>query len=182
MAQWQLDWETKFEPGLTRMLTPTGTGNPSYSHYVDMFTLVYNLATQPGGCQELYKHIANYFAEFTNKIREDAPAGGLVEYYDAKWDGFSGGVVYVDRACTYLNRHWVNAERKNGNTNIDTVLNVALRTWKENVLERLASQLRDELPNQPATVDEVLAAFVSGLLTGDNFKKMRLRPAAVAGI
>lgn len=47
------------------------------------------------------------------------------------------------------------------------------------MLEPLASRLKDELPDQPATVDEVLAAFISGPFGGDNFKKMRLRPGVI---
>lgn len=55
----------------------------------------------------------------------------LVEYYDRQWDVFSGGVVYVDRAFTYVNRHYVRAEKNSGNTNIDTALNVCIpRTRK----------------------------------------------------
>lgn len=42
------------------------------------------------------------------------------------------------------------------------------------MLEPLASRLRDDLQDQAARVDEVLATF-DGKSTPDDFKKMRLR-------
>ncbi|KAJ7142717.1 Cullin repeat-like-containing domain protein [Mycena epipterygia] len=178
MAHQKLNWETQFEPGLTRMLTLT---SHSYSEYIVIYTQVYNVGAQPGGSQDLYEHVVRYFEGFTTKIRDDAPGADLVEYYDAKWDVFSAGVVYIDRAFTYINRHYVRAEQTNGNTNIDTVLNVSLKSWKDNVLEPLASRLRDDLQDQAVRVDEVLATF-DGKSTPDDFKNMRLRQALVADI
>jgi hypothetical protein len=79
----------------------------------------------------------------------------LPTYYDTQWGHFSRGVDVVDRLLDYLNKHYGRRKHGEGNKDVMTVKNVrpeyfrmrgptidghqlALRSWKENVLESLA--------------------------------------------
>jgi hypothetical protein len=79
-------------------------------------------------------------------------------YYDTQWGHFSRGVDVVDRLLDYLNKHYGRRKHAEGNKDVMTVKNVrpesfrmrgptiyghqlALCSWKENVLESLAPRL-----------------------------------------
>ena len=57
---------------------------------------------------------------------EDKMDEGLISYYGEEWDRYATGVSYCNRLFTYLNRHWVKAERAKGNTSVHTIDKVRL--------------------------------------------------------
>ncbi|KAJ6602727.1 hypothetical protein DFH09DRAFT_1354955 [Mycena vulgaris] len=116
-----------------------------------LYALVYNLC-HAGQSQALYDHIVRFFADHTAQIAAGAPTGGVVAYYNIEWDRFSSAF----------------------DVDIDTIVNVALRTWKGNVLEALAGRLREELQGKAGAVDTLRVAFASRDLTAGDFKDMHL--------
>ncbi|KAJ7802379.1 hypothetical protein B0H14DRAFT_2892524 [Mycena olivaceomarginata] len=93
--------------------------------------------------RDLYAEVESFFTGYTNEINAAAPNDDmeLPTYYDIQWGHFSRGVDVVDRLLDYLNKHYGRRKHGEGNKDVMTVKNLALRSWKENVLESLAPRL-----------------------------------------
>ncbi|KAJ6574579.1 hypothetical protein B0H19DRAFT_605214 [Mycena capillaripes] len=154
MAQSDADaqelWKTDLEPRITQILT--GNEPLTYATHSAVYSAGYDLILKGKGkgqnnnnnnCKYLYAQVQSFFAEYTQRIRGAAPSDGsaLSAYYDAEWDRFSRGVGIVDRLLDYLNKHYVNRLRAEGQTTVLTVRNLAFHNWKKNVFEALSSHL-----------------------------------------
>ncbi|KAJ7859885.1 ankyrin repeat-containing domain protein [Mycena leptocephala] len=99
------------------------------------------------------------------------------DYYNEKWEEFSKGIIYIDRLFEPLTvPHAKNKHKKV--VDMDTVVNVALRTWKRNVVENLETPLRRQTTRDNGAeleVDRVVALFMSGDWTRADFWNMKIK-------
>jgi len=179
-------WKTDLEPRITQILT--GSEPVTYATHSAVYSAGYTFITMGKGkgkhdnndnCKYLYAQVQPFFTEYTRRIREAAPSDNpaLPSYYDAEWDRFSRGVGIVDRLLDYLNKHYVNRLRAEGQTTVLTVRNLAFNSWKTNVFDALSPRL-ENTDTDKARIETIRQLFASeGELKADKLKDMRFEIA-----
>ncbi|KAJ7240125.1 hypothetical protein B0H12DRAFT_1074836 [Mycena haematopus] len=140
-------WETRLEPGVTQILR--GEQPLGYDSHVALYTAVYNCCTRtkPATLQ----HCSELYSQ-------------VPPFFEA----------YTAKIFAYLNMHFIS--RPETGKNVATVLNVALKQWKAQVFEPLASRLGRSLGDAGLTrLDAIRAAFSSENIPPAKLEGLRVR-------
>ncbi|XP_053696563.1 cullin-1-like [Sabethes cyaneus] len=126
------------------------------SSYIALYTKVYNYcvtAKETSAKPVMYgdrmaqwpEHLLhNRLKEFLEQYLLSSLESGIglvdvevLRFYTKRWEEYQFSSEVLDGACGYLNRHWVMRERQEGHKDVYEVYEMALVTWRENLLKNL---------------------------------------------
>ncbi|KAK6987490.1 CULLIN-2 domain-containing protein [Favolaschia claudopus] len=174
-------WRTDLEPTVNGILT--GNEPLTFAAHAAVYSKIFNYVaegkakgTSEASQAQIYTQVQNFLDEHTKRISAAAPTsddGELASYYDTEWDHFSSGTAVLNRLLNYLNRHYVLRKRAEGHLNVVTIRNLALGSWRENVLDSLGPRLERIGPNKEQ-IESIRIQLNSEDLLDDKFKELRI--------
>ncbi|KAJ7671899.1 ankyrin repeat-containing domain protein [Mycena olivaceomarginata] len=145
---------------------------PSYKQISTCRGMISNAASS----KDLNRRLSRYLSVHTKKIYDGAPwrDDKLKNYYNAKWELYSNGIIYLDRLFQSLTANQLNNEQERSAAN-DALVNVAVEHWKFHVLRKLETRLRQVTSALDIEVGRVITLFTSEDWTRADFWNMQLK-------
>jgi len=97
---------------------------------------------------ELYNHLNKFIAAHVRervKELEGLHGEDLLEKYATLWTRFQFSSTVVNGIFSYLNRHWVNREIEEGNSNVCEIYSAAVLVWNQILFSKVHSNITSAL-------------------------------------
>ncbi|GMR43210.1 hypothetical protein PMAYCL1PPCAC_13405 [Pristionchus mayeri] len=116
--------------------------------YLKTYTNVYNFctSTDTGESQaDLYRRVTTFLKNHVEQIKRECDARkgeDLLTFFTEQYDIFKYGDKVLDGMFAFLNLHWITAQiQEHKEKGILTIHKLALKTWKELLLEGLHEKI-----------------------------------------